>query len=177
MKSMNWSAVASIAASISALLSLVGIIMNAHYNKKNYKANLEIKSKLDLLQSIGILVPEYIASVDYALFLYIKASADDIKHRNTSFEEYSKQLNEAKAKYFNLKSNLSIYKANDLKEYVEKVWQILDTDKLNEIRANVTNRGLSKQEVDANNYMNKHSKELINCFDLWYDHEFNKLTK
>lgn len=183
--------IATCSAAVSAIASLVSIGVNLCNNKKMYKANLERKSKLDLLQSIRILVPEYIASVDYALYLYIKASADEndkmqdevrrlapgVKYGNTTFEDYSKQLNEAKSRFFDLKNNLAIYKANNLEEYVDRVWHILDTKRLNGIKSNATNGGLSTQEVNANNYMNKHSKELIDHFNSWYNQEFNKLTK
>ena len=44
MNNVNWTAVASIAACLSAFISFISIVVNILNNKKTYKANLEIKS-------------------------------------------------------------------------------------------------------------------------------------
>lgn len=191
MKSMNWSAVASIAASISALLSLIGIVMNVYYNKKNYKANLEIKSRLSILNSIKKLVPDYIAQTSYALYIYSKdwSNANDKRLEKsgalppgviigkTEISDYDAQLTRAKVVYFELETELRIYGCCQLIDDVENMWNILSHDNLKEISSTATNQYVSKEEQQIFDEFNKRKDKLNKNFSSWYKDEFRNLIK
>lgn len=191
MKNINWTAIASIAASISALLSLIGIGVNAYYSKKTYKANLEIKNKLNVVNAIKELVPKYIAETNYALYLHSKAWAnvndinngiDKLSHPKvvigrTELADYDDQLTKAKKVYFELKANLDIYEEKDLLADVVALWNVLSHENLNKISSTATNRGISELEQEVFNEFDTQKDKLTNDFIKWYKKEFQKLTK
>lgn len=191
MKNINWTAIASIAASISALLSLIGIVMNVYYNKKNYKANLEIKSRLSILNSIKKLVPDYIAQTNYALYIYSKgwSNANDKRLEKsgalppgviigkTEISDYDAQLTRAKVVYFELETELRIYGCCQLIDDVENMWNILSHDNLKEISSTATNQYVSKEEQQIFDEFNKRKDKLNKDFSSWYKDEFRNLIK
>lgn len=191
MKNINWTAIASITASISALLSLIGIVMNVYYNKKNYKANLEIKSRLSILNSIKKLVPDYIAQTNYALYIYSKgwSNANDERLEKsgalspgviigkTEISDYDAQLTRAKVVYFELETELRIYGCCQLIDDVENMWNILSHDNLKEISSTATNQYVSKEEQQIFDEFNKRKDKLNKDFSSWYKDEFRNLIK
>ncbi len=188
---IDWTMIASIAACVSAFLSLIGILVNLYFNRKTYKANLEINSKLDLLKSVRKLIPDYITAVNYTLYLYEKSwsNENDKKAKKegnlnpgiiigeTSFEDYDTQLTNAKFTYSELKMFLKIYGSQDLLDDVEDVWNILDKENRDKINSTASNGYISKEEKTINDNFNKVSDKLTEDFAKWYNKEFKKLTK
>ena len=76
INNINWTIVASIAAAVSAFASLISIIISYHWNRKTYKANVEIEPKLEALYTLRKLIPDYIAEINYVTYLYCKAAAN-----------------------------------------------------------------------------------------------------
>lgn len=191
LKNINWAAISSVAASISALLSLISIFINTHYSRKNYKANLKINSKLELLKTVRKLVPDYITEVNATLYSYMKgwsnendkkAKAENLLPPNiimgeTGLEDYDSRLTKAKIVYHELKTTLQIYENQQLLKDVELVWSILDKKNRDIIASVATNRGISPEEEKINSDFEKVSNKLTEDFTKWYNDEFQKLTK
>lgn len=191
MKNVNWTEVASIAACFSAFFSLIGIGVNAYYSRKAYRANLEIKNKLDVVNSIKELVPKYIAETNYALYLHSKAWAnvndinngiDKLAHPKvvigrTELADYDDQLTKAKKAYFELKANLDIYDAKDLLADVVALWNVLSHENLNKISSTATNIEVSESEQKVFNEFETKKNKLTNDLIKWYKQEFRELAK
>lgn len=165
--------------------------MNVYYNKKNYKANLEIKSRLSILNSIKKLVPDYIAQTNYALYIYSKgwSNANDKRLEKsgalppgviigkTEISDYDAQLTRAKVVYFELETELRIYGCCQLIDDVENMWNILSHDNLKEISSTATNQYVSKEEQQIFDEFNKRKDKLNKDFSSWYKDEFRNLIK
>ena len=184
LKNINWTALSSIAACVSAILSLVTIKVNIANNKKMYQANLEIKSKLDIIQSIKKLVPDYIAGTNYTLYLYSKAwsNTNDKRKPNviigrTEIADYDAQLTQAKRVYFELKTNLQVYEVELLLKEAEELWAVLNHENLYKISSTATNESITDPEQEVFDEFEEKKKKLIQDFSKWYKEEFQRLTK
>lgn len=190
MNNNIWTVIATGASAISAICSAIGIGINIYYNRKNYRANLEITSKLQLLKSVRKLVPDYITAVNYSLYLYEKgwSNENDRKAKQENrltpgiiigkigLEAYDSQLTKAKIVYRELKTILKIYENKQLLEDVEKVWNILNKENLQKIKITATNAEISKEEKEINLNFKSKSDQLTDDFTKWYNMEFEKLV-
>ena len=184
-----WSCVAAIAASISALLSLIGMIVNVHYNRKTYRANLEIKSKLDLLNEARKLVPEFLSEVKYASHLYMKASANSndrkvdkenrlspgVFYSDIDFSDYYNQLYKAQNSYYELKNMLKLLDYKDLTKNVEDIWKHFNQVK--SCCSDATNAYESNEEKEYNNRNEELSQKLLDDFSTEYTENVKNLIK
>ena len=180
MNNVNWTAVASIAACLSAFISFISIVVNILNNKKTYKANLEIKSKLSLLNSIKNLTINYIAEVEYALFIYDivwsnKNGPAKEGTKNLTLDDYNIQMSKTKPTHDMLITELKIYGSSDsLRHSVNRLWEFLDKNNLDLIEKYANNRGKSEKEKQFFKKFEKAKDKLLNDLKIWYKIEFDK---
>lgn len=176
---MSVTTIATGAAAISAAAAFVGLFVSIHYDRKTYKANLEINRELNSIDSVKQLVPKYLASVEYLCYLYGKASADQNDHRKknrVTFIDYDKQMDKAKNLRKTLDLDLAVAKnTNKLVLDAQTIWGVLD--ELGMYFNSATNRCVSDKEKQFNKLFNKMSNLMMADCASWYQSEFKKLTQ
>ncbi|CCI85075.1 hypothetical protein FC52_GL000613 [Lactobacillus pasteurii DSM 23907 = CRBIP 24.76] len=177
---------------IPIILTLVTILITVHYNRKNYRANLEVRSKLEILNSINKLIAKYIVEVDNSLYLFIKGCSNNndkqlakLKLSNPNVvvgkittEDYDLKLAETKKIKTELEINMETYgNCEAILDDMEKLWHVLDHDNLQKISEVATNAEHSEAEKEVSNKCEIAQKRLKDDFKEWYKNEFDKLTK
>lgn len=169
--------IATVAAALSALMSLIGNLISIHYNRKTYRGNLEINRKLNTIDTIKKLIPKYLANVEYLCYVYGKACSnrnDGKGQGSTTFEDYDRQMDKAKTIRKQLELDLKI--ANNTEVLVldiESIWKVIDD--LGRYFNTSTNSYLSDKEKEFNKNFKKLSDLLMDDCISWYQSEFNKL--
>lgn len=180
INNIKWTIVASIAAAVSAFASLISIIISYHWNRKTYKANVEIEPKLEALYTLRKLIPDYIAEINYVTYLYCKAAANQNDERrakenilpdgviwgNITFEDHDRQMAKTKLVHEHLTAILRLEGAALLLKDAQELWNCLSLRK--EYYKEVTNEFVSKKEKEFNHLLNETSDKLNNDFIEYY---------
>ena len=183
----NWTVIASGASAISAIASLVSIWINFYWNKKMYKANMVTKPKLENLNALKRLIPNYIAEVSFTTYLFFKATANqrdkmlDKSHGKTygaiygniDFEDHDRQMKRAKALHEQLVALLKLQDNQLLLKDVQDIWNLLGVRK--EYNQQSTNLYLSDKEKKYNDKMNQLTSKLNNDFIIFYKQNIDKI--
>lgn len=177
---------------IPIILTLVTILITVHYNRKNYRANLEVRSKLEILNSINKLIAKYTAEVENLLYLFIKGCSNNNDKQlaklkllkpnvvvgKITTEDYDLKLAETKKIKIELEINMETYgNCESILDDMEKLWHVLDYNNLQKISKVATNAKVSKAEEEISDKCKTAQEKLKNDFKKWYKREFDKLTK
>lgn len=184
---VNGTVISSIAAACSAIFSFIGLFVSIHFSRKSYYGNIRLTRKLELLRDTQKLISKYIAAVKYTAYLYDKASSNRNDSRDilensflvgsVNFDDYDKQMNNARIIYQELQFNLKVQSQERLLNEVNELWKMINTKKLKDTFGSSRNLTLSEKEKEFNHEFTKLSNKIIDDFSRIYQQEFNKLTK
>lgn len=186
---INWTEIASIGAAISAIASLISIGVGFRWNKKMYKADMIIKPKIEELHDLRDLIPIYISNINYASYLFFKASANQrdkmmaeakalprgVVYGKVNFEDYDKQMDKTKALHEQLVALLRLQNNQVILNDVEELWDWFG--KKNDYNQDSTNACLSKKEEKFNNLLHKRSSKLNDDFIKDYQNKIKLYQK
>lgn len=145
-----------------------------------YRADLKIKPKLESLETLKKVIPNYIAEINFVSYLFDKASAnqndkrrdeegclpDGVVYGKISFEDQDKEMAKVRIIHDQLIELLKIEEIDELLDDTQDLWNCLSLRK--KYYSDATNQLKSKNEEKFESLLLQKSNKLNKDFIEYY---------
>lgn len=163
---------------ISLTISICSLAVTFYYNKKNYRVQVTNKPKIDDLNTVRLLVLDFISNMDTAIYYCFRAYENslDSKKDGIDFTDSDKKIQNVENSLNRLETFLHFENDGELREDIKNTAVYARTDKLSSCFSESTN-GI-KIFIEETKYQRKYNAEkekLLNDLDDFYQNKLEQL--
>lgn len=163
----------------SLFISICSLGLTFYYNKKNYKAQVINKSKIDDLNTVRLLILDFVSNMDSAIYYSFRAyeNALDSKNDGIKFVDSDKRVQKVKDSLQHLDVFLNFENDEELRTDIKNIAVYVRADKLSScFSSNTTGYKVYIEETKYQRKYNAEKEKLLNDLEMFYKNQLKNLV-